>query len=148
MDWKTFSERKSGENCPMCRSVQTDDVVAELSSGRVHLQNDADFRGYCILVCKRHVVELFELSAEERAQWMEDVTHIACAIELLCHPAKLNVAMLGNQMPHLHCHIIPRYPDDPKWGGPAFLSDAERRPLIPEDFQELQRALHQKLNHP
>ena len=28
-------------------------------------------------------------------------------------PTKFNLASLGNQTPHLHWHIIPRYEDDP-----------------------------------
>jgi diadenosine tetraphosphate (Ap4A) HIT family hydrolase len=29
-------------------------------------------------------------------------------------PAKLNYELLGNTVPHLHWHLIPRYEDDPK----------------------------------
>ena len=28
-------------------------------------------------------------------------------------PVKINLESLGNQVPHLHWHIIPRYEDDP-----------------------------------
>lgn len=28
------------------------------------------------------------------------------------HPDKINLAQLGNMVPHLHWHLIPRYKDD------------------------------------
>jgi len=37
----------------------------------------------------------------------------------------MNVAALGNQMAHLHWHIIPRYESDPRWGGPVWTSTEE-----------------------
>src|SRR5262249_48281655 len=132
--------------CPMCPDGDGADVVAELPSGRVHLQNDADYRGYCILVFRRHVVELHELTETERAQWIEDIARIGRAIAETCWPAKLNVAMLGTLVPHLHCHVIPRYPTDPEWGHPpAFRPPAERRALAPDEYTQLQGAFRKLL---
>ena len=33
-------------------------------------------------------------------------------------PVKLNYMTLGNTVPHLHTHVLPRYQDDPAPGGP------------------------------
>lgn len=138
----TFVGRKPEEGCPMCPDSTLSDLVAELPSGRVHLQNDADYRGYCILVCRRHVEELFELSAEERRNWVEDVARIGKAIADTCAPHKLNVTMLGNLVRHLHCHVIPRYPADPEFGHPpAYRPPAERRALSPEAYADLKARL-------
>jgi diadenosine tetraphosphate (Ap4A) HIT family hydrolase len=124
-------------------------VVAELPSGLVHLKSDADYRGYCILICSRHVVELHEMTESERQQWIEDVARVGKAINDVCQPAKLNVSMLGNVVPHLHCHIMPRYPGDPEWGGPpAFRAPEQVRPLPHEDFEELRAALRQAMTAP
>src|SRR5207248_1225938 len=109
-----------------------DDLVIELASGRLHLQNDADYRGYCILTFRRHAVELHDLSEEERKQWIEDIARIGKSLTELCCPAKLNLSMLGNMVPHLHCHIMPRYLDEADWGHPPqYRRPAERRPLEP-----------------
>ncbi len=137
-----FRRRKSGIDCPMCPDMHTDSTVAELTSGKVHLQNDADYRGYCILIFRRHAVELGDLSAEERRQWIEDIAKIGTAITSICSPAKLNLSMLGNLCPHLHCHIMPRYVGDPEWvGAPAFRTPEQRTPLTEQEFTELQAAL-------
>jgi diadenosine tetraphosphate (Ap4A) HIT family hydrolase len=138
----TFTNRVAGIDCPMCLDSHAEDIVIELGSGKVHLQNDANYRGYCILIFHRHAVELHELTAEERHRWIEDVAAIGRAIVEVCGPAKLNVAMLGNQSPHLHCHVIPRYPTDTEWGHPpAFLPPAERASMTTEDFEQLRATL-------
>lgn len=112
-------------------------MVAELPSGRIHLQNDADSPGYCILVFKRHAVELFDLSETERAQFMEDIARVGSVVEEVCRPNKINVAMLGNACPHLHCHIKPRTFDDPQWGrAPIFTPPSS--PLPPDEYARLQ----------
>ena len=141
-----FESRKSGVECPMCPDAAGDDVAAELGSGLVHLQNDADYRGYCILVCRRHAVEIHDLTEDERREWIEDVSRIGRAVSDVCGPAKLNVTMLGNMVPHLHCHVIPRYPDDPDWGRPpAYRRPADRRHMPPEEYEELRAALSRAL---
>ena len=141
-----FELRKGGVECPMCPDSAGADVVAELESGLVHLQNDADYHGYCILILRRHVVEIHDLSEEERRRWIEDISRIGAAVTTICGPAKLNVTMLGNMVPHLHCHIMPRYPEDPDWGHPpAYRRPADRRQLAAEDYESLKAALAEAL---
>jgi diadenosine tetraphosphate (Ap4A) HIT family hydrolase len=41
------------------------------------------------------------------------------AIEAHLQPVKLNYLTLGNSLPHLHTHIVPRYADDPFPGRPV-----------------------------
>ena len=136
-----FQRRKAGSDCPMCPDSEDADVVAILSSGRVHLKNDAAYRGYCILVFHRHAVELYDLSSKERTQWTEDLARIGRAIEDVCRPAKLNLSMLGNLVPHLHCHLMPRYPHDPEWGQPPTFAPNAHPPLSAKDYQTLHAAL-------
>ncbi len=148
-----FRRYKSGKDCPMCLSISpgsaenlSSNVVAKLTSGSVHLQNDADYHGYCILIFSRHAVELHELSADERKHWIEDIARIGSAVTDVCDPVKLNYSMLGNMVPHLHCHIMPRYFADPEWGGPpAFRASEIRRKLDTGDFERLKLALSEAL---
>jgi ATP adenylyltransferase len=137
-----FQRRKAGIECPMCPDTGEDDVVAELPSGRVHLQNDADYKGYCILVFRRHAVEILELTPQERLDWIEDLARIGRAITSICAPDKLNLSMFGNLCPHLHCHVMPRYVGDPEWvGAPAFRTAEQRTLLSPTEFASLRHAL-------
>lgn len=102
------------------------------------------------LIWNAHVAEFSQLSPEERAELMEAV----CAVErlMLDHlkPAKLNLASLGNVVPHLHWHLIARYEDDaqfpaPIWAPPQRETPAAvleaRRAALPTLDAALQRAL-------
>ena len=145
-----FERCKSGSDCPMCQDIERSndnkrrddtDVIAELPSGRVHLKQDAVYRGYCILIFHRHAVELADLTSEERRLWVEDLARIGEAITSCCQPAKLNLSMLGNLVPHLHCHLMPRYLDDPAWGAPpSFVSDSHPQ-LSANDYVHLYQNL-------
>ena len=144
-DANEWARRLAGENCSACAlPPESDDPLwlATLPSGRVRLQNDGDFPGYCILYCRRHVAELFDLTPAERAQLMEDLARLAQAVISCCRPAKLNYACLGNEVPHLHWHVVPRYPDDGWWGQSFMLRAAgEKRVQAREDYERLREAL-------
>jgi diadenosine tetraphosphate (Ap4A) HIT family hydrolase len=133
-----FLQRKQGHDCPMCPDSKEEDVVATLTSGKVHLQNDADYPGWCVLTFHRHAVEIFDLTEEERAHWIEDVAKVSRRVARVSECAKVNIAMFGNMVPHLHCHVIPRFFDDPDWNkAPVFRSADERHTLPPEHYAEL-----------
>ena len=142
MSDELFLRRKQGIDCPMCPDANDADVVWDSPVGKVHLKNDADYCGYCVLVCHRHVVELYELAPDERRLWIDTIAQISEQINAVCQPAKMNIAMLGNMVPHLHCHVIPRYFDDPDWNqAPVFRPDSERRPLNAKAYTELLNTL-------
>ncbi|HXZ77721.1 MAG TPA: HIT domain-containing protein, partial [Streptosporangiaceae bacterium] len=48
-------------------------------------------------------------------------------------PLKMNYETLGNSLPHLHTHLVPRYTDDPRPGQPFPLSAQQPEGRIPED---------------
>jgi diadenosine tetraphosphate (Ap4A) HIT family hydrolase len=134
-DERAWASLINGTGCPLCGPPERL-VVATLPSGRVELVNDGDFRGYCILVFHRHAVELYDLSPDERRQFIEDIARVAQAIAAECRPAKFNYEMLGNVVPHLHCHVVPRYPDDGYWGRPLWERPAEERTELARDEGE------------
>ena len=47
-----------------------------------------------------------------------EVLRVGRAPEAVLEPVKLNCDLLGNAVPHLHTHVVPRYADDPRPGGP------------------------------
>lgn len=148
-DAEAWARRLAGEDCPACAALANADDshwLATLPSGRVRLQSEADFPGYCILYFRRHVAELYQLTAAERGQLIDDLERVARAIAAGCRPAKLNYAALGNEVPHLHWHIVPRYPQD-GWWGQAFSQrpSDQRRPLPPAEYERLQAALRAAL---
>lgn len=135
-DWQ---ERLSGKDCPLCRQP-LENAIGRLPSGTVRLVPDGDFPGYCILIAHRHVVEVADLATVEQRQWMVDMVALIQSVQSVCAPQKINVAMLGNEVPHLHCHIIPRYFEDGWWGKPIWLRPAEAaRQLSQAEYRRLRR---------
>lgn len=108
------------EACELCNSAGGE-VVWESSLCRVVMLADADYPGYCRVILQRHLSEMTDLPPSERIQVMNIVFAVETAIRHLCQPDKVNLASLGNFVPHLHWHVIPRWRDDkhfpnPIWG--------------------------------
>ena len=107
------------KHCELCQ--QQGDVITEAADWRVVLVNDAHYPGFCRVIWNHHVKEMTDLSATQRNTLMGVVWQVEAAIRSVMQPHKINVASLGNVVPHLHWHVIPRYADDmhfpnPIWG--------------------------------
>jgi len=88
-------------------------VVAEMKASWLVLSASQAYRGYCMLIAKTHADEIFMLPENERRDFSDNLARAAEAIYNAFKPDKLNYEILGNQTPHLHCHIIPRRNTDP-----------------------------------
>lgn len=130
------------QDCPLCADPSKGmELVADLTMTRAYLQKSASFRGYCILVLKRHAVELDDLSPEERSALMEDVARVGHAIRRVCQPTKLNYEILGNVVPHIHVHVIPRYTTDPTWDRAAWFALPDEKSLPENEYSALAKAI-------
>lgn len=76
---------------------------------RVIFANEPDYPGFCRVIWNEHVAEMSQLSVDQRARLHHIVMLVEKAIIDVMHPDKVNLAALGNMVPHLHWHIIPRY---------------------------------------
>ena len=102
----------------VCRACQrawpsTEYHLGDCDLTRAYLFDDQFFQGWTILVLKQHATELFHLSPSERAGLMEEVSAVAKALADVYGARKVNYELLGNQLPHIHWHLIPRGQDDP-----------------------------------
>lgn len=110
---------------------------------RVVVAGDADHPGICRVVLNAHIRDMTDLPLAQRERLMRVVWAVEHALRDALRPHKLNLASLGNQVPHLHWHVIPRFIDDPHFPNPVWGSrtGGRRRPL-PLSFQDtLKRAL-------
>ena len=62
--------------------------------------------------------DLTEFTEEESAGFWSDVVAVARALNEVFQPCHLNYQVLGNGVPHVHAHVVPRYLDDPCPGMP------------------------------
>jgi len=121
----------------MCRRWDTDaDLrIAELTHSYVILNRDQFLPGYTLLFTKYHVTELFHLDRDVRSGLMEEVSRVARAIFEVFSPAKINYELLGNMVPHIHWHIVPRFTDEPLWPRPIWAEPHDELLLVPDDYK-------------
>lgn len=89
--------------------------------------DDTSYPGFCRVIWREHVREMSDLSAEDRLLLNDAVFRVEEAVREVMQPLKVNVASLGNVVPHLHWHIIPRYADDAHFPAPVW-AQAARTP--------------------
>jgi diadenosine tetraphosphate (Ap4A) HIT family hydrolase len=136
MKWaQSFYDLRRGEGCPACEEGRPEETAhgIRIFAGSVsdaYLNKAKIQRGYTIVVWRgRHVAEPTELSSTEASAYWLEVVLVARALETHLQPVKTNYNVLGNSLPHLHTHIIPRYEDDPRPGWPFPFPDADPEPI-------------------
>jgi diadenosine tetraphosphate (Ap4A) HIT family hydrolase len=110
---------------------------------RVVLVSDEAFPGFCRAVWNDHVKEMTDLADADRIHLMDAVYATEAALRALLQPEKMNVASLGNQTPHLHWHVIPRFREDSHFPDPVWAT-ARRTGTpraLPPDFSSRLTAL-------
>jgi diadenosine tetraphosphate (Ap4A) HIT family hydrolase len=125
-----------GAECPFDspRSQSNDhwDLIAPLTISSLYLSRNQTYRGHCLLVFDpRHAVRPDQLSSPEWTSFCNDLYTAQAAIMQTVRPDHLNVEILGNVVPHLHWHIVPRYRGDPRWGGPIWTTHVSEFPVTP-----------------
>ena len=107
-------------SCPLCLPPDPRLAVVELKHTTVRLNEDQLFTGYCFVVLNKHVKEPYHLPPEVRTAVMEEVYLVARALEALFTPNKINLESLGNMVPHVHWHVVPRFTTDALWPRPIW----------------------------
>jgi len=102
--------------CELCDSAGGDTLWQD-DLCRVVLVDDRDYPGLCRVILNRHVGEMTDLDMATRQKLMRVVFAVEQALREQLRPAKINLASLGNKVPHLHWHVIARFPDDRHFPG-------------------------------
>jgi diadenosine tetraphosphate (Ap4A) HIT family hydrolase len=134
-----WAELTRGIGCEMCENGRpdADRYGVRILAGRysdAYLQRADVQRGYTLVIWRgRHVNEPTELTGAEAAGYWAEVLTVARALIGKYRPLKMNYETLGNSLPHLHTHLVPRYADgDPRPGQPFPLSAQAPDARIPE----------------
>jgi diadenosine tetraphosphate (Ap4A) HIT family hydrolase len=123
-------------DCVFCREDGGELLWAD-DALRVVLADEPDFPGFCRVIWNAHVAEMSDLSDNERAKLMAAVNGVERAIRRVVVPAKVNLASLGNQVPHVHWHVIPRHSNDSRFPLPIW---APRQRTVSEAMLSQRRA--------
>lgn len=132
-------------DCLLCRE-DGGALVVKNELLRVVLVDEADYPGFARVIVNAHAKEMTDLDPAALARVMAAVYAVEDALRAVLAPDKVNLASLGNVVPHLHWHVIPRFDDDahfpqPIWGArqrdPDSAKLAARRALLPKLAEEI-----------
>lgn len=102
--------------CPFCE-ISEDRVLEANASAFVVLDAYPVSAGHSLVICRRHVADIFDLSATEVGNILELIRSSRERLDRTLQPAGYNVGVnvgrdAGQTVMHVHVHIIPRYPGD------------------------------------
>lgn len=103
-------------DCPLCTSPGGP-LLLEGQALRIIRAEEPDYPGFLRVIWNRHCGEMSDLTDAERQRLMTVVWACERVVRRLYAPDKINLASLGNMVPHVHWHIIPRWRDDPTFPG-------------------------------
>jgi diadenosine tetraphosphate (Ap4A) HIT family hydrolase len=112
---------------------------------------EAGFPAFYRVVWDAHVAEFSDLSNEERNACMNTVVTIEKTLREQLQPTKINLAALGNAVPHLHWHVIARFDWDSHfpgsvWAAPQRAADANKLAQLALQCEQVNRVLAAKLS--
>lgn len=147
-------------SCPLCSPGSASEIWRNKQL-RVIDVPDAGYPGYTRVIWNAHVTEMTDLDAAARQHLMQAVWLVEATLRSILAPYKVNLAQFGNQVPHLHWHVIPRWPLDPHFPDAVWAAHKRRSPeeqhnwqgflekqqgLLPAYHEVLQLALNTSLN--
>ncbi|HVX46253.1 MAG TPA: HIT family protein [Mycobacteriales bacterium] len=142
-DWpvrEAWDAMLAGVDCPLCGDFPEVDGygynVARLSKSLLRLARNQYSAGYCVLVCTEHGPEPYSLSPADSAAYLQDMSRAGAALEQVFGADKMNFLTLGNAVPHLHTHLIPRYHGDPAPGQPYLAEHAAEVTLTDTEYRD------------
>ncbi|MGJ7580680.1 HIT family protein [Variovorax sp. RHLX14] len=125
-------------------------LVIEAPKFRVIHAEEAGFPAFYRVVWRDHVAEFSDLDAADRAHCMDAVTTVEQCLRDLLVPTKINLAALGNMVPHLHWHVIARFDWDshfpaPVWAGATRERDEAREAAVLAKLPTVEAAIAARL---
>ncbi|MBU3575234.1 HIT family protein [Polynucleobacter sp. UK-Mo-2m-Kol15] len=120
-------------NCVLCKDElkpEEGQLIWRGDDCRIILMNDPELPGFCRIIWNHHVAEMTDLTYGEREHLMTLVFAVEEAVRHVMHPDKMNVAELGNMVPHIHWHVIPRYKDDAFFPGSVWSNKINQTPAL------------------
>ncbi|MCG8993570.1 HIT family protein [Laribacter hongkongensis] len=111
-------------SCELCAPSPFPVLFADTRLSVVLVTDTPDYPAFCRVIWRGHVREMTDLSAPDRAYLMDWVFRTEAALRTVLAPDKINLASLGNVVPHLHWHVIPRFADDAHFPAPVWAARA------------------------
>ena len=111
---------------------------------------EAGFPAFYRVIWNAHDVEFSDLSRADRQFCMDAVAAVEQVMREQLQPTKINLAALGNMVPHLHWHVISRFDWDSHfpaaiWANAQRARDADREAAVAAQLPALDALLRARL---
>ncbi|RZJ24200.1 MAG: HIT family protein [Haliea sp.] len=115
---------------PGCVLCETDGGTLVFRNERLRVIhcNEAGFPAFYRVVWNAHCPEFSDLDGQDRVECMAAVAVVEQVLRDLLQPTKVNLAALGNMVPHLHWHVIARFDWDSHFPAPVWAAAQREAP--------------------
>lgn len=136
-------------DCVLCREAGGLPVWQGAQLRVIRAQEEG-FPAFYRVIWTAHVAELSDLSEADRNTCMAVVATVERVLRTQLQPTKINLAALGNMVPHLHWHVIARHDWDshfpaPVWANPLRARDLAREAQLQDALADCDAAIAQAL---
>lgn len=126
--------------CPLCHA-ENENVLWQNENLRIIAAAEANVPAVCRVIWHGHTAEMSDLPPDARAELMDAVWRTEAAMRAVLNPDKINLASLGNMVPHLHWHVIARFRDDACFPAPVWAKPQRSASFkLPENWIEAVKA--------
>lgn len=142
--------QKYQDGCFYCEHNQTQKErmieIVKLPVTTVYLNRDQTHFGRVIVALNWHVAELFELNEAELQAFSQEVADVAEAVKVLTNCEKVNYAIYGDTVSHLHFHLVPKVSTDIDWDD-GFINTPAKVQLIEAvgEYKRFSQAVKERL---
>lgn len=121
--------------------------ICDLEASTVFLCQDQTLPGRCTIMYKEHYDEIYQIPKADRDAYMDDVCALAETIQELFGADKINYAIYGDGVTHVHYTVCPKYKGKLGWGDPfvLFPEDADKVILTEEEYKECMKLIADSL---
>ena len=144
-----WSDAVAVSSCDLCLQQGGELIVRKSNLRVVRVVNDA-FPAFYRVIWNAHVAELSDLAPSDRQYCLDVVVTVERVLREQLRPTKINLASLGNMVPHLHWHVIARFDWDshfpqPIWGKGQRVVEPSARSRLPLALDQLDAAMRAAL---
>lgn len=132
-------------DCIFCKIVNGDvpvKIIAETNKSLAFMDAFPLTRGHSLVIPKNHYEKIQDIPAEENAELFETVRKIISKVDKFTSATLMavhNGKESGQEIPHVHVHLIPRYSDDS--AGPVHSMFKPMTKLSEQEIDEIYQKL-------
>ncbi len=94
---------------------KTTHYIADLKLCQIRLQDNAKFPWIMLIPKRNKVSQILDLNRKDQIRLMDEIQYCSKIMKKNFPCDNLNVEKVGNIVPQLHIHIVPRHKKDSSW---------------------------------